>query len=74
MTEVKQEWINIAVEALDKAYVPYSHFPVGACLVTESGKTYQGVNIENASFGLTNCAERTAFSKLFLKEKKSLLI
>lgn len=38
MTEVKQEWINIAVEALDKAYVPYSHFPVGACLVTESGK------------------------------------
>lgn len=61
MAELKQEWINIAIEALDKAYVPYSHFPVGACLVTESGKIYQGINIENASFGLTNCAERTAF-------------
>ncbi|MEY8446157.1 cytidine deaminase [Enterococcus ratti] len=63
MKDVKQEWINVAVEALDKAYVPYSHFPVGACLVTKSGKMYQGINIENASFGLTNCAERTAFFK-----------
>lgn len=69
MAELKQEWINTAIEALDKAYVPYSHFPVGACLVTESGKIYQGINIENASFGLTNCAERTAFSKQYLKEK-----
>ncbi|BBM16693.1 cytidine deaminase [Enterococcus avium] len=59
----KQEWIDIAVEALDKAYVPYSNFPVGACLVTKEGKTYQGINIENASYGLTNCAERTAFFK-----------
>ncbi|MGO3781243.1 MAG: cytidine deaminase [Enterococcus viikkiensis] len=59
----KQEWIDIAVEALDKAYVPYSKFPVGACLVTKEGKTYQGINIENASYGLTNCAERTAFFK-----------
>ena len=46
MAELKQEWINTAIEALDKAYVPYSHFPVGACLVTESGKIYQGINIE----------------------------
>lgn len=59
----KQEWIDIAVDALDKAYVPYSHFPVGACLVTKEGKTYQGLNIENASYGLSNCAERTAFFK-----------
>ncbi|EOH91509.1 cytidine deaminase [Enterococcus villorum] len=63
MADVKQEWINVAVDALEKAYVPYSHFPVGACLVTENGQTYQGINIENASFGLTNCAERTAFFK-----------
>ncbi|HIX70334.1 MAG TPA: cytidine deaminase [Candidatus Enterococcus stercoravium] len=61
--QAKKEWIEIAVAALDQAYVPYSHFPVGACLVTADGKTYQGVNIENASFGLTNCAERTAFFK-----------
>ncbi|MGM0238039.1 cytidine deaminase [Enterococcus sp. AZ103] len=59
----KQEWIDVAVEALDKAYVPYSHFPVGACLVTKDGKIYQGLNIENASYGLSNCAERTAFFK-----------
>ncbi|MBU5366211.1 cytidine deaminase [Enterococcus devriesei] len=59
----KQDWIDIAVDALDKAYVPYSHFPVGACLVTKEGKTYQGLNIENASYGLSNCAERTAFFK-----------
>lgn len=63
MTKTKQEWIDIAVAALDKAYVPYSKFPVGACLVTKGGKTYQGINIENASYGLTNCAERTAFFK-----------
>lgn len=59
----KSEWIAIAEDALTKAYVPYSQFPVGACLVTEDGKTYQGLNIENASYGLTNCAERTAIFK-----------
>ena len=71
MAELKQEWINTAIEALDKAYVPYSHFPVGACLVTESGKIYQGINIENASFGLTNCAERTAFFKAVSEGERS---
>ena len=59
----QQEWIDVAIDALDKAYVPYSKFPVGACLVTKDGKTYQGLNIENASYGLSNCAERTAFFK-----------
>lgn len=61
--EIESSWKKIAKDALNKAYVPYSKFPVGACLVTESGKTYQGLNIENASYGLTNCAERTAFFK-----------
>lgn len=68
--KAKQEWIDIAVEALDKAYVPYSKFPVGACLVTKAGETYQGLNIENASFGLTNCAERTAFFKAVSEGQK----
>lgn len=63
----KKEWLDCAVEALAHAYVPYSNFPVGACLVTTDGKMYQGVNIENASFGLTNCAERTAILKPFQK-------
>lgn len=60
---VKKEWLAVAESALNQAYVPYSNFPVGACLVTTGGKMYQGVNIENASYGLTNCAERTAFFK-----------
>lgn len=63
MTKAEEKWIKVATEALDKAYVPYSHFPVGACLVTKAGKLYQGINIENASYGLSNCAERTAIFK-----------
>lgn len=68
--KAKQEWIDIAIEAMDKAYVPYSKFPVGACLVTKEGTTYQGLNIENASFGLSNCAERTAFFKAVSEGQK----
>ena len=55
--------IELVVDNGKYAYVPYSHFPVSAILVTKSGELYSGVNIENASFGLTNCAERTAIFK-----------
>lgn len=54
---------KVANEMLEKAYVPYSKFPVGAALVTKEGKIYTGCNIENASYPLTNCAERTAVFK-----------
>lgn len=54
---------KVANEMLEKAYVPYSKFPVGAALVTKDGKIYTGCNIENASYPLTNCAERTAVFK-----------
>ena len=54
---------TVANEMLEKAYVPYSKFPVGAALVTKEGKIYTGCNIENASYPLTNCAERTAVFK-----------
>ena len=52
-----------AVAAREKAYTPYSHFQVGAALLTKSGKIYHGCNIENAAYAPTNCAERTAFFK-----------
>ncbi|WP_208649962.1 cytidine deaminase [Ureibacillus thermophilus] len=52
-----------AKKARENAYAPYSKFSVGAALITKSGKIYRGCNIENASFGLTNCAERTAIFK-----------
>lgn len=58
-----KELIKIAKEAMNNAYVPYSKFRVGAALETSDGKVYSGCNIENASFGGTNCAERTALFK-----------
>ena len=57
------ELFKQAREASSVAYVPYSHFPVGAALIAKNGLVFQGCNIENASFGLTNCAERTAIFK-----------
>ena len=49
-----------AIEVSKNAYIPYSKFPVGACVLTENEKIYTGCNFENASFGLTICAERNA--------------
>lgn len=58
-----QKLIDRAIVARDKTYSPYSHFGVGAALLCEDGTIYEGCNIENASYGLTNCAERTAIFK-----------
>ena len=55
--------IEEALEARKMAYTPYSHFQVGAALLTTDGKIYRGCNIENAAYTPTNCAERTAFFK-----------
>ena len=57
------ELVRLALEARQKSYSPYSHFKVGAALLTKEGKVYQGCNIENAAYSPTNCAERTAFFK-----------
>ena len=56
------ELIDEAVEISKKAYVNYSHFPVGAVLIDENGRKFKGVNVENASFGLSLCAERNAIT------------
>lgn len=55
--------INVALDYRNRAYSPYSNFKVGAAVLFESGKIYGGCNVENASFGATNCAERTAIFK-----------
>ena len=57
------ELIKAAMEAKEHAYVPYSHFRVGAALLARDGRVFQGCNIENAGYTPTNCAERTAFFK-----------
>lgn len=64
MTELEiQRLMDCAIKARENAYSPYSHFAVGAALLCEDGTLYEGCNIENASYGLTNCAERTAIFK-----------
>ena len=59
----RSELVRLALQARQKAYTPYSHFKVGAALLTKDGKVYQGCNIENAAYTPSNCAERTAFFK-----------
>ena len=62
--------VKEALAAREMAYIPYSHFAVGAALLTKEGKIYRGCNIENAAFGPTNCAERTAFFKAVSEGEK----
>lgn len=68
-----QELIQSALAAREQAYAPYSHFAVGAALLTENGKIYTGCNIENAAFGPGNCAERTAFFKAVSEGERTFL-
>lgn len=71
MTKEKQiELIQLAKEARDMAYTPYSNFNVGAALLAKGGNIYKGCNIESAAYTPTNCAERTAFFKAISEGEK----
>lgn len=70
--EIKEKMFKKAKKAQKNAYVPYSEFPLGAAVLTEDGSIYTGVNIENASFSLTNCAERSAIFTAVSQGKKKI--
>ena len=57
---IRDRLVVAASEARERAYTPYSHFHVGAALLSASGRIYQGCNVENVSYGLSSCAERNA--------------
>ncbi|BCZ43990.1 cytidine deaminase [Clostridium gelidum] len=60
-----QDILDRAFEAMENAYAPYSNYHVGACVLTKDNKYFMGANIENASYGLTNCAERNAIFQAY---------
>lgn len=65
--------MNRAKEASNMSYSPFSRFAVGAALIAKSGKIYSGCNVENSSFGMTNCAERTAIFKAVSEGEREIL-
>ncbi|KYH28584.1 MULTISPECIES: cytidine deaminase [Clostridium] len=67
-----RELIREALKYRENAYVPYSRFKVGAAVIMDDNKVYGGCNVENASFGATNCAERTAIFKAVSEGNKKL--
>ncbi|MGF1588577.1 MAG: cytidine deaminase [Pleurocapsa sp.] len=62
----QQQLIEVATQAMDSAYAPYSQFRVGAAVLTATGKIFSGCNIENASYGLSMCAERNAIANAII--------
>ena len=66
----EENYIAATKEAMSKAYVPYSNYPVGALIVTNNGNTYSGCNVENASYPLGNCAEAAAIASMVLAGEK----
>jgi cytidine deaminase len=67
----RDQLLKEALDAREGAYVPYSHFKVGAALLTNEGKVYKGFNIENAAYSMCMCAERTALFKAFSEGDKN---
>ncbi|MGI6486067.1 MAG: cytidine deaminase [Tepidanaerobacteraceae bacterium] len=69
----EKQLVKRAIEAMSKAYVPYSNFCVGACAEASDGTYYTGCNIENSSYGLTICAERVALFKAFSEGRREIV-
>lgn len=71
--EVQNELARLAFEARGRAYAPYSKYQVGAAVLMESGRIYQAANVENASYGLTICAERVAIGYAVSQGERKIL-
>lgn len=71
--DLRERLVQSAIEARKWAYAPYSHYPVGAALLTASGRVYEGVNVENAAYPTTMCAERVAVYKAVSEGERDLL-
>ena len=69
----REELVNLALKAREKAYSPYSEFCVGAALLCADGEIFCGANVENSSYGATICAERSAFAAAISQGKRSFL-
>jgi len=69
-TVTREELSKMAIEAMSHSYSPYSGYKVGAALLCADGTVYTGANIENSSYGVSNCAERTAFFKAVFDGKR----
>lgn len=69
--EKYRDILERAFSAMDNAYAPYSNYHVGACVKTKDGKYFIGANVENASYGLTNCAERNAIFQVYSQGYRS---
>jgi len=68
----EENYIATTQEAMNKAYAPYSNYPVGALIVTDNGNTYTGCNVENASYPLGNCAEASAIASMVIAGEKKI--
>jgi len=69
---VRERLLRAARKVMDNAYAPFSNFKVGAAILTSKGQVFVGCNVENSSYGMTNCAERTAIFSAIAKAAQSL--
>ncbi len=68
MVSFKADYLKLARQAMDKAYAPYSRFPVGVVIIGDNGKAYLGCNVENAAYPVGNCAEASAIAAMILDD------